>query len=215
MKYFYLLLFTTCCAVAAHAQKPLKGVSAFLHIPGFVEPDGGLAMGVEYRFSKHISVSVEGTWIFLNNDLELHKRAEDNHGFRISPEVKFYIPGRKERYKWFFAVQTMYKEVTSLHDYIVPIYENDEQVYEQLIGYEWRKQAVAFGGRMGVQTNFGGKKERMFFEASLGMGVKYKWGGFLQEPPKGSSRRDGKPWISTDEGWYPDLPFKVRLGYRF
>lgn len=215
MKYLYLLLFTTCCAVAAHAQKALPGVRAFLNIPGFVEPDGGLAMGIEYRFSKHVSLAVEGTWIFLDNNLNPDHPRRDNHGFRISPEVKFFIPGKRERYKWFFAVQTLYKEVNSFRDYIVPKYEGGEPVYEQLIPYEWKKRAVAFGGRMGVQTNFGGKQERMFFEASLGMGVKYKWGGFLEQPPKDSRRRGGKPWIDTDEGWYPDLPFKVRLGYRF
>lgn len=215
MKYFYLLLFTTCCALAAHAQKPLKGVQAFLTLPAFVEPDGGLAMGVEYRFSKHISVALEGHWIFMNSKIDLEKRFEGNHGYRITPEVKFFIPGRKERYKWYFAVQTLYKEVSSFRDYIVPVYEDGEQVSEQLTAYERKKHAVAFGGRMGVQTNFGGKQERLFFDASLGMGVKYKWGGFLQEPPAGSRRKGGKPWIDTDEGWYPDLPFKVRLGYRF
>ncbi|RFM36598.1 DUF3575 domain-containing protein [Chitinophaga silvisoli] len=209
MKQLYFIFLLTGCMMVARAQSSLKGMRIFVNVPSFTEFDGGPALGLEYRIKNNISVALEGQWILYDaNDWDA-----ESHGFRFTPEIKFFLPGRKHRYKWFFAAQALYKQVNSFEDYIIPHYEDNEQVYEELRTFEKQKQVFAFGGRFGVQSNFGGKKEKFFVELSVGSGFRWKGTHFIQRPPEGSMKRGRKPLFDT-EGWLPDVPFKVRFGYR-
>lgn len=210
MKEIYLIILLTGCMIAAKAQSSLTGMRVFVNVPSFTEMDGGPAVGFEYRIRNNISVSLEGQWILYS----LLDYDAENHGFRITPDVKFFIPGSKQRYKWFFAVQALYKQVNSYEDYIIPHYEDNTQVYQELRSVEKQKQVFAMGGRFGVQSTFGGKKERFYMEISAGFGFRWKETRFVQQPPAGSIKRGHEPIVDTD-GFLPDIPYKIRFGYRF
>ncbi|WP_440135716.1 DUF3575 domain-containing protein [Chitinophaga sancti] len=209
MKQLYFTILLMGCIMAASAQSSLTGMRIFVNVPSFTEIDGGPALGLEYRIRDNISVALEGQWILYS----LSNYVAENHGFRFTPDVKFFLPGSKKRYKWFFAAQALYKQVNTFEDYIIPHYENNTQVYQELRAYERQKQVFAFGGRFGIQSTFGGKKERFYMEVSTGLGFRWKGTHFLQNPPEGSLKRGREPLLDT-EGWNPDVPYKVRFGYR-
>lgn len=210
MKKFYAIIFLTVSIMVAKAQSSLTGMRVFINVPSFSEMDGGPALGVEYRIKNNISVSLEGQWILYS----LPDYEAQNHGFRFTPDVKFFIPGSRKRYKWFFAVQALYKQVNSYEDYIIPHYEDNMEVYQELRSLERQKQVFAMGGRFGVQSTFGGKKERFYMEISAGLGFRWKETHFVQRPPEGSVKRGREALLETD-GLMPDVPYKIRFGYRF
>ncbi|WPQ65638.1 DUF3575 domain-containing protein [Chitinophaga sancti] len=213
MKQIYFLIWLLCCMTTVKAQQKLTGLRVFVNVVSFTEPDGGPALGFEYRIKNNISAALEGQWILYN----MNKYNRENYGFRITPDVKYFFPGRHQHYKWFFAAQALYKQVNHYENYIVPHAENGTQVYEELVKYEQQKQVFALGGRFGFQSNFGGKDEKFFFEASVGVGLKWKWKHYTQGPPPETGYKEGDDWFHVDDGGgaLPDIPFKVRFGYRF
>ncbi|WP_343667697.1 DUF3575 domain-containing protein [Chitinophaga sp.] len=211
MKQIYFLILLLCCMTTVKAQSNLTGLRAFVNVVSFSEPDGGPALGLEYRIKNNLSVALEGQWILYN----LNHYERDNHGFRITPDIKFFLPGRSKHYKMFFAAQALYKQVNLYQNYIVPHIEDGRQVYEELKPYELQKQMFALGGRFGFQTNFGGENEKFFFEASVGLGLKWRWTHYNQDPPE-NSYKEGNDWFHVNSNdVLPDIPFKVRFGYRF
>lgn len=213
MKQIYFFILLLCCMTTVRAQQKLTGLRVFVNVVSFTEPDGGPALGLEYRFKDNFSAALEGQWILYN----MNQSDRDNHGFRITPDIKFFLPGRHKHYKWFFAVQGLYKQVNLYQNYIVPHVEDGSQVYEELKKYEQQKQVFALGGRFGFQSNFGGKNEKFFFEASVGTGLKWRSLHYKQGAPPETAYKEGDDWFHVDAGGgaLPDIPFKVRFGYRF
>ena len=147
-------------------------------------------------------------WILYK---DVNEGKEPNKGFRVIPEARFYLPSRKEKYHLFLAAQVSYKRVKFEEGYIVPQQTN----YEKLVGIDKVKQMVGSAIRFGYQNyTHAPISRRIFFEASVGLGFKYKWSKLLQTPPE-NSRKEGYSTFNTSKGLFPDVPIYVRLGYRF
>ena len=102
-----LVLFINQVSVAQSTRKPIieiPSVNIRTGLTSLLDYDAGLMLGVNYRWSKHFSATLEPTWIFYNalhlNDDGIVSPA----GFKIRADVRYHFPpGNQAGSRLFFS----------------------------------------------------------------------------------------------------------------
>lgn len=187
------------------------------------EPDGGVSLALEYRYKKNWSVLAEGTWIFMDEKADFdmrNKYAPMAKGFRIRPEIRYYVPGRGHSYKLFFAQEISYKRVSYLEEWIQPVRSNPsgwDVDYEKISTYEKVKNIYGTSGKVGAQFFFDARHKYMF-ELYIGLGLKYRDVAFKDKAPSADSYLENNGSYLVDEprtGLTINMPMGIKVGYCF
>ncbi|MBW8685022.1 DUF3575 domain-containing protein [Chitinophaga rhizophila] len=251
MKQLYAVIFCLCLTAAAFSQgrsagnsrrakvaipavsfshkgvdeSLLTGWSLSTNLLSLYAADGGISLAAEYRFNKSWSVVVEGCGIFIDskNFYDLRGRFTPKaQGFYVRPEIRYYLPGKYRRYRWFFGQEIAYKQVAFLEERIERIGGSnpDEGIYdyEKLSVYDKTKRIYSTSGKFGMQTFFD-KQHHFLFEFHAGLGVRYKTYSYKAEPPASSYLEDRNYNFDSREDrrylWDISIPMAVKFGYRF
>jgi hypothetical protein len=211
MKQFILSCCFCLCILSVTAQQAFHPWVISTNFVSLQEPEAGPSLSVEYKVNKRLGFSVEGTALLfsLYNVWETQQVNDFNHfkgGFRIRPEVRFYMPGK---YKFYFSGQFLYKRSTVDEDYIV-----DKYSYSQLVTVPVTREVSGFTPKIGFQTFI---RSGVLFELSAGFGAQYRSYHQKVPTPVDGSRGGTSDWMGFDNynGWIVDFPLTVRVGYRF
>lgn len=201
----------------------LTGLRISTNILTLREPDGGISLALENRYTKEWSVLIEGTWIFIDEKGDYNLRGQYTpkaKGFRIRPEIRYYMPGRGHKYKLFFAQEISYKRVSYLEEWIQKVGENTSggtYDYEKMTAYDKVKTIVGTSGKMGLQFFFDPRHKYMM-ELYVGLGIKYRKVKFKGDGPSYGSYLEDNISYFMDEpktGWDINIPMGIKVGYRF
>lgn len=229
MKHLYtVLILCLLIATSSKAQRNtpdslLTGLRISTNLVTLREPDGGVSLALEYRYKKNWSVLVEGTWIFIDEKSDYSLRGQYTpmaKGFRIRPEIRYYLPGRGRTYKLFFAQEISYKRVSYLEEWIQPVKANPNSTeidYEKISTYEKVKNNYGTSGKMGCQLFFDAGHKFMV-EFYIGLGLKYRDVAFKDKAPSFDSYLENNRSYLVDApktGWDINVPMGIKLGYRF
>lgn len=217
------LLFFLCMAVslASSAQRrrphappividpPKTGWLLSTNLQSLHDFDAGPSLAVEYRYSKYWGVVIEGMAVMYQG---LGSGGSTPHWFRVQPELRFYFPGRYERYRGFFSLQAAYKQTSYQQTAMVERNPNTNRTSWESVDYEERKYTRSIAGNIGFQARLG-KSQRFMLECYGGLGVKSKnFGNRPANMVKASSL-----WLSVyqaEDGDFIHIPMGFRLGYR-
>lgn len=231
MKQLYTILISCLLiAVSSKGQRRegtpdslLTGLRISTNLLTLREPDGGISLALENRYTKEWSVLVEGTWIFIDEKGDYNLRGQYSpkaKGFRIRPEIRYYMPGRGHKYKLFFAQEISYKRVSYLEEWIHRVGENstgDYFNYEKITPYDKVKTIIGTSGKMGLQFYFD-PRHKYIMELYIGLGIKYRKVKFKDEVPTyGSYMEDNSSYFlnAPESGWNINIPMGIKVGYRF
>lgn len=217
---------TTYLTSYSHSGIPdsvLQGWRISTNLVSLVAPDGGISLAGEYRFDNHWSVLTEATWIFIDskNAFDIRGRYTPKaKGYAIRPEVRYYLTGKRSRYRMFFAQEISYKKVNFLEERIqqIGLDQWGHYDYEQITPYEKTKQVYSTASKFGAQFLIG-PEHRILLEGFIGLGVKYKDYAYTHQPPATSYLEDKD--YSFDEAknqryaWTAAVPMAIKIGYRF
>ncbi|PSL30749.1 DUF3575 domain-containing protein [Chitinophaga ginsengisoli] len=200
----------------------LTGLRISTNLVTLKEPDGGVSLALEYRYKKNWSVVMEGTWIFIDEKADYNIRGRYTpmaKGFRIRPEIRYYVPGRGQGYKLFFAQEISYKRVSYREEWIKSVMSdpNSGPDYEQISAYEKVKNIYGTAGKVGCQLFFD-RSHKFMIEFYIGLGLKYRDVAFKDEvPPAGSYLEDNSSYLADvpKTGWNINVPMGIKVGYRF
>ncbi|PWV49739.1 DUF3575 domain-containing protein [Chitinophaga sp. S165] len=201
----------------------LTGVRISTNLLTLREPDGGISLALENRYTKEWSVLVEGTWIFIDEKSDFGLRGQYTpkaKGFRIRPEIRYYMPGRGHKYKLFFAQEISYKRVSYLEEWIHREGENPNNGtfnYEKITPYDKVKTIIGTSGKMGLQFYFD-PRHKFIMELYVGLGIKHRKIKFKDEVPIYGSYledNDGYFFDTLESGWNINIPMGLKVGYRF
>jgi hypothetical protein len=183
------------------------GLLISTNVFSITEPDGGPSLAVEYRYSLHWSVLLEGTAIlyqFMGEDALEHATS----GFRLRPEVRYYFAGKHKTYRGFFSVEGSYKQVR----YYEPVTLDQGNYYEKST-YQRTKRMGGGAFKIGFQTYFG-KKKHIMFELYGGVGLKYRTYDDAAMPDNAYIPTFRDAFKFDDPGLMPNIPMGVKFGYR-
>lgn len=229
MKHLYaILILCLLITTSAKAQRNtpdslLTGLRISTNLVTLREPDGGVSLALEYRYKKNWSVLAEGTWIFIDEKADYNLRGRYSpmaKGFRIRPEIRYYLPGRAHTYKLFFAQEISYKRVNYLEEWIEPVRSDPtswKPDYEKITAYEKVKNIYGTSGKMGCQLFFD-KPHKFMIELYIGLGLKYRDVDFKNKIPSADSYLEDNNSYTADEprtGWDINVPMGIKVGYRF
>lgn len=225
MKHLYIFFLFIVTAFPARAQRYdlpdslLAGLNISTNLVSLYEPDAGPAIALEYRATRAWSVLLEGAWICYDLKSEYGLRGEYTpmaKGFRLRPEVRYYLPGKRNTYVFFFSHELMYKRVNFLEERIVQKETGGGYYYEQLKAYEKTKQLFGTSGKFGFQR-YVDRHHRLFIELYVGIGLKYRTSSYKEEPPAGSylEKNDKYFFENLHDGWLLYTPFGLKVGYHF
>lgn len=218
-----LLIYTPSTAQRNTPDSLLTGLRISTNLVTLREPDGGISVALENRYKKNWSVLVEGTWIFIDEkgDYNLRGRYTPKaKGFRIRPEIRYYMPGKAHTYKLFFAQEISYKRVSYLEEWIQQMGVNPNNGtfdYEKISAYEKVKNIYGTSGKMGCQFFFDARHKYMM-EFYIGLGIKYRDVAFKDKVPSADSYLENNSSYLVDEpktGWDINIPMGIKIGYRF
>jgi hypothetical protein len=219
-----------CCitllGLAAYGQeKPKKAINNFkgpelrlrTNILSFIEPDGHITLGAEWRKWKNFSVGLDLSYIFfsLYND----SRDKPFSGFRIRPEIRHYF-ALNPKTDWFVTLEGSYKEVRSDDWEEVCISRNPAAVicdYFQRVDYKRVKKHAGASVKLGM-VQFISSQRRLYIEAFLGLGIKFtriKKQNYIAPDNSNQAitvRRD--VIFFQTEGTTPNLPAGIKIGWR-
>jgi hypothetical protein len=134
-------------------------------------------------------------------------------GYRIQPELRFYFPGRYERYRGFFSLQAAYKQTSYQQTATVARSPDTNMTSWETVNFEERKYTRSIAGNIGFQARMG-KSQRFMLECYGGLGIKGKHFG---NRPDNIVKERGL-WFSVyqaEDGDCIHIPMGFRLGYRF
>jgi hypothetical protein len=218
-----LFVSTSLQAQNAKPDASIKGLIVSTNLVSLREPDGGVSLALEYRYSKNWSLLAEGTWIFIDEKEDYNLKGRYTpmaKGFRIRPEIRYYLPGKKGTYKMFFAQEISYKRVSYLEEWIEAVREtpNTGTVdYEKITAYRKTKAMYGTSGKFGFQVFFD-QQRRCMFELYIGLGLKYRDVSFKDNTPPAGSYMEANYSYTAEEpktGWDINVPMGLKLGYRF
>ncbi|WP_343667698.1 DUF3575 domain-containing protein [Chitinophaga sp.] len=201
------------------------GLTVGTNLFSLLEEDAGPSLFAEYRFTKHWEVGLQATWVnytFLVNDDFPH------HGFRLQPDIKFYILPKHHKIMPFVGIggvftQVHYKAyVTNPDDGLGggPNFSAGKTANEN-------KRIAGYALLFGFKKYLDGEKHRISLEVYMGIGS--KWKSF---PGRSAARTTyiknqiNSMNYSTDFIFYdkfdylepkkyPYVPICVKFGYRF
>jgi len=229
MKQLYLLsvlfLFVSFSVYAQQGKKmpSVSGFSLSTNILTPLEPDGGISFVMEQRYANGWSILAETTAILFDNRNEYGVDGSDipmTKGFRLRPEVRYYIPGHSYRYRLFFAQELLIKRVVyneSWHEYR----EDPTDPYNSYdmgpVAYKRRKTILGTSGKVGFQVFFD-KENKYLFEMHVGLGIKHTNVKFAD---KGRTPGEGAyvpskilSFPTPSDGWHASMPLGVKFGVR-
>lgn len=197
-------------------QFPRKpGLILTTNMLSIFEPEGGPTLGLEYRFGIHWAMAADVTALLYTMP-ELYDNDERHTGYRIQPQVKYYLPGRRHSYQMYVSLMGLYKSVhynkVSDGSYY---YNGNENIYIPGESYREHKQIIA------GSTNFGFQK---FLDEERHAVVEFYGGVGLR-----SKQRSGKPAVpgnnggnvyyddydGLEDGIWPHVSYGIKFGYRF
>jgi hypothetical protein len=140
-------------------------------------------------------------------------------GFRLRPEVKFYLDnGKGKRNILYFSLQGLIKVAKApVQDFITVTDAAGNPLYQQLIEYKERKTVV------GTHINFGGeilldKAKRVMLDIYGGVGVRKKQTKAISVPAgidaSQISVRDRQPFFTQTGIVLPSLTLGLKISYR-
>jgi hypothetical protein len=90
------------------------GFSLNSSLTSYFDEDGGVNLGVGYRWNKHFSASISPTWIFYNFYKDENAKRIIPSGIRIRADLKYYFKKRRPRHPDFYiAPEFHYKHTTT------------------------------------------------------------------------------------------------------
>lgn len=229
MKQLYtVLILCLFITASSKAQKntpdpQLTGLRISTNLVTLREPDGGVSLALEYRYKKNWGVLMEGTWIFIDEKADYNVRGKYTpmaKGFRIRPEIRYYMPGSRHVYKLFFGQEISYKRVSYLEEWITPVTSDPRGWgvdYEQISAYEKVKNIYGTSGKVGCQLFFD-KQHKFMIEFYIGLGLRYKDVAFKNKvPPAGSYLENNSSYLgdTPETGWDINIPMGIKVGYCF
>ncbi len=183
----------------------------------FLEPDGGIMLGLGYRWSNRFSAAVEPSWIFYTGVLSANEGIEKPAGIKLRGDIKYHFPKRNEKsIDFFIGPEFHYKSVTRKKEAVFGINcQNGQCAYFQQAFYTDVKEEYGGFIKAGMLVRFPFiQSDNLLLEIFLGLGAKqYKFsqkdlpiGGSFQTPPT-----RGPFWQEANEFGLPTLPtgFKV------
>ncbi|TWW01538.1 DUF3575 domain-containing protein [Chitinophaga pinensis] len=187
-------------------------------------PDGGISAAVEYRFRRNWSVLLEGGWIFIDEKKLYDMRGQFTpkaKGYYVRPEIRYYLSGKRGKYRIFFSQDFFYRKVSFYEERIVKMNVNPndgDYDYEQLSTFGKTKEMFGTDSKFGFQT-YMGNTQRIMFEVYVGLGVKYRKFTYDRPVPADSYLEDRKynfDYVPDKNNvWDGAFPVGLKLGYRF
>ncbi len=190
-------------------------------LTSLLDADGGIMLGLGYRWSQKFSASVEPSLIFfssLDNNVE---NVSNPSGFKLRADVKYHFPRRNERsVDFFIGPEFHYKSVSKKREEVFGINcQNGQCAYFQEADYTEVKKEIGGFVKAGILAKFPFvQSDNLLLEIFLGLGGKqYKFsekdlpvGGSFVNPPFRGIFGD-----SRNEFALPILPAGVKLIYIF
>jgi Protein of unknown function (DUF3575) len=194
-------------------------------ISSWFDYDAGLMLGVNYRWSKHFSATIEPTWIFYNglNNPDLDEVIKPS-GYKLRADVRYHFRRESRRDPDFFlSPEFHYKSVnTEREDEFGINCLGGNCDYFQTATYTEKKKEIGGFIKAGILTplSFIDKTDRLNLEVYLGVGVKsvkftetnLPLGGSFVNPPDRllfNTSNDADRSTATA----PMMPFGLKLSF--
>lgn len=147
-----------------------QGLTLGTNLFSLLEEDGGPSLYAEYRFTKHWEVTLQGTWVTYST-----VDAFNHSGFRLQPDIKFYILPKHHKILPFIGLGGLFTQVryeayvTHLDDYYAggPNFSGNKTTIEN-------KQMLGYAFLFGFKKYLDGEKHRLSMELYFGVGSKWK-----------------------------------------
>ena len=195
---------------------PLKpGLIINTNFFSLFEPEAGPTLGLEYRFGLHWAVALDATALTYTMP-EFYYHDERHTGYRLQPQVKYYLPGKRHSYQMYVSLMGVYKSVnynTKTDGYYY--YDaNNVGVYVDPVKYREHKEVFAGSANFGVQKIL--DKERHFMmEFYGGLGFRYKTRTGIPPNPGDDYYDDYYEYDGVDDGFWPHATCGIKFCYRF
>lgn len=183
MKHFLPALFILLVPFTSSAQKvskivnnAYKELSLRTSLTSFFDYDAGIMLGVNYRWAKHFSASLEPTFIFYNGfktdgDVTIYPT-----GIKIRSDIRYNFGKKRVRsLEGFLAPEFHYKYTSTKKEDLFGINcLNGQCAYFQQGIYKELKNEVGVLFKMGIiaPLTFISKDDRLFLEIHGGVGAK-------------------------------------------
>lgn len=222
----YLLCFCTFLLVAnlsfgqrdrypKEGQYPrTPGLTLSTNVLSVFEPEGGPTLGLEYRFGLHVAVAADVTALLYTMP-ELYNDDERHSGYRIQPQIKFYLPGKRHGYLMYVSLMGLYK---SVHYYTMSdgygYYDGNEYISVPGVRYREHKQIIAGSTNFGFQK-FLDEERHFMIEFYGGMGLRSKLRTGKPAVPGVTEDYRNDDYDGLDDGIWPHVTAGIKFGYRF
>ncbi|HEU4470300.1 MAG TPA: hypothetical protein VFR58_04390 [Flavisolibacter sp.] len=210
MKTYILLLLLLPLGAAAQQRDPGPDYTKAISFSplALAQIDFTMMLGAEYRLRPGFSLYTDAGYIFSSAYLTDGGNSRGASGFIIRPAARFYLRGRS---LFYLQPQVFYKQVTHrLHDWLGKNCVEGVPAFEQLQDFRYRRQAYGFNGVVGALVPLS-RRDRVFFDFYLGLGVRYKKNAVVKEPNCCFDRGGFVTTINRDEGSFPSIPAGVKL----
>ncbi len=193
-------------------------------LTSWIDYDAGLMLGINYRWSKQYSASLEPSWILYNGPVSDENGKIIPSGFKIRADFRFHMPRRNSREPDFFvAPEFHYKTVgTKKEDLFGINCLGGQCAYFQQAVYTEKKREIGGLVKAGMITplTFINKNNRLNFEVYVGVGIKtlrftetdLPIGGAFVNPPNRSLFQIGNQ-TSLNKSIRPMLPAGLKLSF--
>ncbi len=191
------------------------GFSLHTTLTSFLDYDGGIMLGVNYRWSKHFSASVEPTWIFFCFYKDGNSKIIPS-GIKIRADLKYFFSKRRPRHPDFYIAPEFH-------------YKNTNTKKEELFGINCQNGQCAFFQNAiytDIKNEIGGlvktgiifplrfvKDHRLLFDVYIGLGAKQLNYRETDLPPGGSFINLPERSIFGTQGDHYALPM-VPAGFK-
>jgi hypothetical protein len=198
-----------------------KEFSLRTSLTSFFDYDAGIMLGVNYRWSEHLSASFEPTWIFYNGFITAGENKIFPTGIKIRADLRYHFEKRKSRSPDFFVAPEFHYKYTKTEkeDRFGINCQNGQCAYFQDAVYTDIKNEVGGQVKLGMITPFPFvKNEKWLLEFYTGFGAKIltfreenlPLGGSFVNPPDRTFLNFGNP-TSRNTSNRPMLPAGLKL----
>ncbi|MEO7924857.1 MAG: hypothetical protein ABIR30_14330 [Chitinophagaceae bacterium] len=169
--------------------KEYRTFSLRTSLSSWAEYDAGIMLGINYRWHKNFSASLEPTWIFFSPFTNQGERISPS-GVKIRADLRYHFPKkRKNSAEGFIAPEFHYKYTKTEKEDVFGINcQNGQCAYFQEAVYSQLKNELGALVKAGIIAPLGfiSKKDRLFLELHLGLGAKQMKFRETDLPPGGS-----------------------------
>jgi hypothetical protein len=194
---------------------PLKpGLIINTNFFSLFEPEAGPTLGLEYRINLHLAVALDATALAYTMP-EWYYHDGRHTGFRLQPQVKLYLPGKRHSYQMYVSLMGTYKSVkyntkTDGYDY----YDGNVYVYHDPVEYREHKEVVAGSANFGVQKILD-KEQHFMMEFFAGVGFRYKTRSGAPSLPGSENDYNYDEYDGLADGFLPHATAGIKFCYRF